>query len=171
MNPYFRSADNAKMLNEAGVRTLIPEFANTNVDIPALPGDYNLLFTGEGKSVSDVGGDPDGAAVLGLSRDEYIESGYVMYFVYNAYRPLTSEPEAALEMLRGIERVSGLGFGGIINNSNLGAETTEETVLSALPQAIEFAGIAGLPLVITTAPEGLKIPGTVNIKNVTKQLF
>ena len=35
VNPYFRTADNAEMLRKMGVVTLIPEFANTNVDIPS----------------------------------------------------------------------------------------------------------------------------------------
>ncbi|MBO5767265.1 MAG: PhoH family protein, partial [Clostridia bacterium] len=35
VNPYFRSADNAKILESLGVQTMIPTFANTNVDIPA----------------------------------------------------------------------------------------------------------------------------------------
>ena len=96
VNPYFRSADNRVLLEGSGVETLVPEFANTNVDIPALPANYNRLFTGTGHSVADVGGDPDGAAVLGLSHDEYIAAGYTMYFVYNRYRPLTALPEDAL---------------------------------------------------------------------------
>lgn len=171
VNPYFRSADNAKMLEELGVHTMIPEFANTNVDIPALPPDYQLLFTGEGKSVADVGGDADGAAVLGLSHDDYLEAGYKMYFVYNRYRYVTVRHEDALEVLQAIERASGMKFHGIINNSNLGEETDEETVLNALPYAEEFARLAGLPLLMTTIPHWLDMENTVKIKDVTKKLF
>lgn len=171
VNPYFRSADNAKMLEELGVHTMIPEFANTNVDIPALPPDYQLLFTGEGKSVADVGGDADGAAVLGLSHDDYLEAGYKMYFVYNRYRYVTVRHEDALEVLQAIERASGMKFHGIINNSNLGEETDEETVLNALPYAEEFARLANLPLLMTTTPHWLDMENTVKIKDVTKKLF
>ena len=171
VNPYFRSADNAKMLEELGVHTMIPEFANTNVDIPALPPDYQLLFTGEGKSVADVGGDADGAAVLGLSHDDYLEAGYKMYFVYNRYRYVTVRHEDALEVLQAIERASGMKFHGIINNSNLGEETDEETVLNALPYAEEFARLANLPLLMTTIPHWLDMENTVKIKDVTKKLF
>ena len=171
VNPYFRSADNAKMLNELGVRTMIPVFANTNVDIPALPPNYHMLFTGEGKSVADVGGDGDGAAVLGLSHDDYVEAGYKMYFVYNRYRYITSEPEGALEVLEEIKRASGLEFHGIINNSNLGVETTEEHILNAIPYAEKLAELSGLPLMFTTAPDWLEIENTVKITDITKKLF
>lgn len=171
VNPYFRSADNAEMLEKLGVQTMIPTFANTNVDIPALPPNYQLLFTGDGKSIADVGGDADGAAVLGLSHDDYVEAGYKMYFVYNRYRYVTCEPEGALEVLEGIKRASGLEFHGIINNSNLGVETTEETVLNAIPFAKEFSEMANLPLLMTTAPDWVDLPDTVKIKDVTKKLF
>ena len=171
VNPYFRSADNAEMLENMGVHTMIPAFANTNVDIPALPPDYQLLFTGEGRSVADVGGDADGAAVLGLSHDDYIESGYNMYFVYNRYRYVQVEPEGALEVLKGIERASGLRFDGIINNSNLGEETTEETIIKGIPHAEEFAKLADLPLLMTTSPDWVDVPNTVKIKDITKKLF
>ena len=171
VNPYFRSADNERMLADLGVQTLIPEFANTNVDIPALPKNYQLLFNGEGKSVADVGGDADGAAVLGLSHDDYINSGYKMYFVYNRYRYVTADPMGALEVLEGIQRASGLTFHGIINNSNLGEETTAETVINATPYATEFAQMANLPLLLTTSPDWVEVPNTVKIKDITKKLF
>ena len=171
VNPYFRSADNAEMLENMGVKTLIPVFANTNVDIPALPEQYNLIFTGDGKAVCDVGGDPDGAAVLGLSHDDYIAAGYNMYFVYNRYRPLTAEPEDAYDMLKAIERTSGLKFSGIINNSHLGYETDESVVKTSLPFAEKLSNLAGIPLVLTTSPEWAYVDGTVKIKDITKKLF
>ncbi|MBE6683687.1 MAG: cobalamin biosynthesis protein CobQ [Ruminococcaceae bacterium] len=171
VNPYFRSADNEKMLSEQGVQTLVPMFANTNVDIPALPPNYRLLFTGEGKSVADVGGDGDGAAVLGFSHDDYIEAGYKMYFVYNRYRYITSEPEGALEVLEEIKRASGLEFHGIINNSNLGLETTEKTVKDAINHAERLAELTNLPLLLTTAPDWVDLENTIKITDITKKLF
>lgn len=171
VNPYFRSADNKEMLEGLGIEALVPEFANTNVDIPGLPNNYRLLFSGEGKSVADVGGDADGAAVLGTSHDDYIEAGYKMYFVYNRYRYVTATPEGALEVLRAIERSSGLTFSGIINNSNLGVETDENAILQAIPYAEQFAEAAGLPLLLTTAPDWVDVENTVKIKDITKKLF
>lgn len=171
VNPYFRSADNAKMLEALGVQTMIPEFANTNVDIPALPPNYHMLFNGNGKSVADVGGDGDGAAVLGLSHDDYVEAGYKMYFVYNRYRYITAEPEGALEVLEAIKRASGLDFHGIINNSNLGAETTKEHIVNSIPYAQKLAEISNLPLLLTTSPDWVSLENTITITDITKKLF
>ena len=38
VNPYFRSADYADVLTKEGVRVIGPNFANTNLDTPSLPG-------------------------------------------------------------------------------------------------------------------------------------
>ena len=37
VNPYFRTKDSAQVLKDAGVHLISPTFANTNVDLPALP--------------------------------------------------------------------------------------------------------------------------------------
>ena len=37
VNPYFRAADSRAELEAMGVRCILPQFANTNVDVPSLP--------------------------------------------------------------------------------------------------------------------------------------
>ena len=171
VNPYFRAADAKELMEKNGIKCINPEFANTNVDIPSLPSEYSLLFSGEGYSIADVGGDGDGAAVLGLSHDDYIEAGYKMYFVYNRYRYVSATPQGAADVLEAIKRASGLDFHGIINNSNLGCETDEKTVTDAIPYAEEFSKFVNLPLLVTTTPDWVDVPDTVKIKDITKKLF
>ena len=71
VNPYFRAADDKGELEELGIRCIIPDFANTNVDIPTLPPEiYSALEAYEnpdydGVTIFDVGGD-NGAAALGM---------------------------------------------------------------------------------------------------------
>lgn len=171
VNPYFRSADNEKQLREAGVRPILPEFANTNVDIPTLPKEYASVFVTEECAVIDVGGDADGATALGVHREEYEKCTYAMYYVYNYYRPYVSDPRAAAALLNEMERASGLRFCGIINNSNLGAETTKEDVLASYAACGEFCALCGLPLAAVTAFPANAPEGTVPIRDVTKKLF
>jgi len=171
VNPYFRSADNAPELNALGVRTIVPEFANSNVDLPTLPKEYYSIFSTDEYSIVDVGGDADGATVLAVDCDKYEQCGYSMYYVYNCYRPMTKDPNDAYLLLKHIEAKSRLSFCGIINNSNIGAETTAKAVRASLPFVEQVSRLSGLPIVATTALKSLAVEGAFPIENKTKQLF
>ena len=54
-----------------------------------------------------------------------------------------------------IEAAASLPFTGIINNSNLAAETEPETVLASVDYAKEVAALAGLPLVMTSVEKSV----------------
>ena len=148
VNPYFRTKDSAARLAEAGVKLISPQFANTNVDLPALPAEaYRLVQDKSIHGVMDIGGDDRGAYALG----RYVpaikeENNYRMVFVANCCRPLTTTAQEALEVMREIEAACGLQFTDIINNSNLGPETTAETVLESLPYIEELSQLSGLPV-------------------------
>ena len=43
VNPYFRTKDSAKDLEEKGIKLIVSEYAGTNVDIPALPAEMYSL--------------------------------------------------------------------------------------------------------------------------------
>ena len=153
VNPYFRTKDSAAVLEAAGVKLISPQFANTNVDLPALPAEaYRLVQDKSIYGIMDIGGDDRGAYALG----RYVptlkeENNYRMVFVANASRPLTRTPEEALEVMREIEAACGLAFTDIINNTNLASETTPETVLHSQDYMEKLSEISGLPIFATSA--------------------
>lgn len=155
VNPYFRTKDSAEELSEAGIRLICSDYANTNLDIPALPQDLYAVTDDRGLSVVvDVGGDDRGALALGRIAPALAEENdYEMLMVLNAYRPLTPDAASVLEILREIEGAGHLRFTGLVNNSNLGRETTPETVLNTADFAAECAALTGLPLFWTAAEE------------------
>ncbi len=164
VNPYFRTKDSAKELDAAGVQLISPQFANTNVDLPALPAEaYRLVEDTGVYGIMDIGGDDRGAYALG----RYVpfikqENNYRMAFVANCYRPLTRTPEEALGVMREIEAACGLPFTCLVNNSNLGTETTAQTVLDSLEFIETLSKLSGLPLWLHTVrsdiAEALTIP-------------
>ena len=148
VNPYFRTADSAERLKKSGVDLVSPQFANSNVDLPALPAEaYRLVQNTEQYAVMDIGGDDRGAYALGRYAP-YIkaENNYRMAFVANASRPLTRTATEALEVMQEIEAACGLSFTCIVNNTNLASETTPQTVLSSLPYVKELSTLSGLPV-------------------------
>ena len=153
VNPYFRTKDSAKVLERSGVELISPQFANTNVDLPALPAEsYRLVQDKSVSGIMDIGGDDRGAYALGRFVPSILAEGnYRMIFVANSYRPLTRTPEEALEVMREIEAACGLRFTDIVNNANLGTETTPETVLDAVPYMEELSRLSGLPIFAHTA--------------------
>ena len=172
VNPYFRTKDSASDLEAAGVDLISPQFANTNVDLPALPAEaYRLVEDKSIFAVMDVGGDDRGAYALGRYAPFILEEGdYRMAFVANPCRPLTRTPEEALEVMREIEAAGGVPFTAIVNNANLAHETTPETVLAAVPYMERLSQLSGLPVWMTSAEEtvaaGLagKVPGLLAMK-------
>ncbi len=168
VNPYFRTADSREVLEKAGVELISPQFANSNVDLPALPAQaYKLVEDRTVSGVIDIGGDDRGAYALGRYVP-YIkkEGNYRMVFVANCYRPLTPTAQEALEVMREIEAACGLPFTDIVNNSNLGTETDPQTVLDSQDFIRELSRLSGLPVFMTTVRSGLAPALEKTIPNV-----
>lgn len=157
VNPYFRSKDSSDEFEREGIRLICSDYANSNVDIPALPQDmYAITDDRDLSVVIDVGGDDRGALALGrLATKINEENDYEMLMVVNCYRPLTRNAQETIEVMREIEYAGHLKFTGIVNNSNLGEMTTSNDVLSTVEYAKEVCELSGLPLYCTTVDKRL----------------
>ena len=157
VNPYFRTKDSEQVLEDAGIRLISSEYANTNVDTPALPADIYSVFADKSiTAIIDVGGDDRGALALG----RYVpymrqENDYEMLYVINKYRYLTADAKSAVEVMSEIETAAGIKFTGIVNNSNIGEETTANSVLKSVEYAEEVSHLTGLDIKMTTVKEEL----------------
>jgi hypothetical protein len=176
VNPYFRSADNIKDMEEHGIDFIVPEFANTNVDIPAVPAAVYSVFTGERRAVLDVGGDDNGAAVLGMFAEKIRGFDYEMIYVANKYRNLINDINTAADLAGLIEQKSKLKITSVINNSNIAHLTTEKEILNSMEYAQNIADLLNVPLLGTTSMIDIdfcdkKEYNILKIKNYTKKLF
>lgn len=152
VNPYFRTKDSIEDFKARGIELICSEYANTNVDIPALPANmYRLTADKDITAVIDVGGDDRGAYALGrLVPEITAEDNFDMLMVINGYRPLTPDAESTIEVMREIETACGLKFTGLINNSNIGEETCAEDIIKSIGYANEVSHVSGLPIVMTS---------------------
>jgi len=152
VNPYFRTKDSIKEFEKRGIELICSEYANTNVDIPALPADMYRLTTDKSlTAIIDVGGDDRGAYALGrLVPEIKAEDNFEMLMVINGFRPLTPDASSTIEVMREIEDACKLKFTGLVNNSNLGEETTAQNVINSIKYANEVSLASGLPIVMTT---------------------
>lgn len=168
VNPYFRTKDSAADLQAEGIDLIVSDFANSNVDFPAMPKEiYALVAERDRKIVMDIGGDDRGALALGrYVPDIKAEGDYEMLAVVNAARPLTRTAQDAREVLREIEVACNLPFTGIVNNTNLGPQTTAETVLGSRAYADEIAALMKIPVRFTCAPTAIAAELKGRIENV-----
>ena len=157
VNPYFRTKDSEGELSSLGITLISPRYANTNVDLPALPPEsYRLVQDRSVYGVMDIGGDDRGAFALGRFADAIkAEGDYRMAFVVNRHRPLTATVEDTVEIMREIEGAAGLPFTCIVNNSNIGGESDASTLRDSLPYAEELSRRTGLPIWLHTVKHEL----------------
>lgn len=157
VNPYFRTKDSAEDFEEWGIKLISSPYANSNLDVPALPQElYSVVDDRSFYSVIDVGGDDRGAFALGRFVPKILEeNNYELILVINKYRPLSCDAQSTIEIMHEIEKACGMKFTSIINNSNLGVETTPQTVLDSLEYAKEVSNMSGLPIKLTTVEHPL----------------
>ena len=179
VNPYFRAKDSEAELRTCGVRLISSPYANSNVDLPAIPQEmYAIVDDKHHYAVVDIGGDDRGALALGRYTPGILEEGrYEMLLVINRCRPLSHDARDTLEIMKEIETAGGIRFTAVVNNSNLGAETTARTVLDSVDYAAEVARDAGLPIKMTTVDARLlpelegKIPNLFGLELQQRDFF
>lgn len=171
VNPYFRSADSIKELEQLGIRCIVPQFANTNVDVPAVPPEIYSIFdeSNDTRAVIDVGGDAAGAIVLGMFADKIKEYNYEMVYVVNKYRPMIADVELAVSLARAIEENAKLNITSLINNSHVGEFTTEQDIFITFDYARKISEELNVPRLANTA--FISAAGTEKINNYTKRFF
>ena len=163
VNPYFRTADCEQLFADNDIRLIVPTYANSNLDIPALNFDLASIVRQEGLVIVDVGGDDEGAKALGRYAHCLEGTDMQMLYVVNRFRYLTKEPEEALELMYLIEQASSLKCTGIVNNSNLGCDTDIDTVNTGILYGQAVAEKAGLPLVCVCVNRSLDVKADDNI--------
>lgn len=162
VNPYFRSADLRSPLESAGIQVIAPVYANTNLDSPVLPPEISGIFRPDsGRAILDVGGDDAGAVALGQYAPRLEQTGYDLCYVINSRRYLTRSPSAAAELLADIQAVSRLKATCLINNTNLGPDTSPELIRDSLAYGDEVSARTGLPVLCTCFPRELSGCGAI----------
>ena len=147
VNPYFRSRERRSLLEEAGVRLISSSQACSDADVPSLPAELlAILENRDIRGVLDIGGDPVGARVLARFQPKIVQEDYQLIYVLNANRPEVRTAEAAVRYLRGIEATTGLTCTGIVNNTHLCGETTEEEIRKGAALAAEVSSEINIPV-------------------------
>ena len=152
VNPYFRSGEKAIEMEKSGIRVLMPTFAMTTVDIPALPAEIQSVFeVPSDRVIFDVGGDDTGAAALGRYYPSFKKNreNTLMVLVVNCMRPLTMRDDDILDMAERIRNRGRLEIDLLINNTNLADKTTPMMIEDGEKTVLRCAEKMGVKRVIT----------------------
>lgn len=154
VNPYFRTADFRELFESNGIRLIAPDFANSNLDVPSVQFDIEQLAAEGNCLIIDVGGDDAGAFALGryAAALENYRGELDMLYVINQRRNLTETSDSAFELMYEIEQASRMKHTAVVNNTNLGCETTAEIIEASADFANEVAEKTGIPLAFTAYP-------------------
>ncbi len=156
VNPYYRTKDAEEFLVQQGIEVISPLYANTNVEMLTLPSDVYRVFADKTKKiVFDVGGDDDGATALGRFFSYFSQDSYDMYIVVNTKRPLTDTKENIIITLLGIAEKSRLMPTGLINNTNIAAQTQIEDIKNGEEIVLDVAKELGIPFICNTVMDDL----------------
>ena len=156
INPYFRSREKNELMEAEDIEVIYPKELKY-ADLPIItPNIKKLLQNDEYHGVIDVGGEEDGATVLGSIADDVRGIDYELNLVINTNRPFTEDVEGIIKMKEKIESASKLDVDNLVCNINLGEETTIEDVKNGYPLVKEAAQELNLPIKFISVREDLK---------------
>jgi hypothetical protein len=151
VNPFYRSADAGKILEQNDIRLISPMYANSNVDAPVLSGEVYVIFDDDEYSgVFDIGGEDMGATILGSMKSRLDATGSDLWMAVNTRRPFTSSADEIIIMASELQEASKMKITGFINNTNVLEETSFDDILEGEKILLEVSKKTGIPLVMTT---------------------
>ena len=155
VSPYFRSREKKPVMEEFGIKVIVPPGKYVWADTPIIPPEvFGALTNKEVVAVLDVGGEEDGIAVLGYLKP--FMKNTAVYFVVNTKRPFTDTVDGIIEFYEKLKNRARVEFDYLVCNTNLGPETTEEIVREGEEMIEEVSKKIGIPVAFTAVPSFLK---------------
>ncbi len=155
VKPYVRIRDlKETLIPKYHLDIVAPPDVTRTLDLPIFPKFIlgKLMEKGTQK-ILDVGGDPYGAGAIAQFREVMPEGTYNFFFVVNTRRPETSNKDEILKAMAVIQNASRMKITGIVFNTNLRWETTEETLQKGFEIVKEVSDYTKLPIVFGCVDE------------------
>lgn len=147
VNPYFRSREKEELLKGYNIESFSSILKDSTLDLPALAPDLLKPICDQSYDyIIDVGGDDVGARVLGRMSNDIRKHEYDMFMVINKNREYTDEPEKVIQYIRDIEYRSNLKVTGLIGNTHLLRDTSEEDIEQGILLVKEVQKQTGIPI-------------------------
>lgn len=162
INPFYRSADARKAVESIGIRLISPQYAGTNVDVPAVPGAvFSVFDEKDHRAVMDIGGEDLGARVIAslLPRLQAQLDDVSVYMVVNPYRPFTDTAGKICAVAGELAAAARLPVSGLVHNANLLEHGDASLLTESWPIVADAARRLGLPVSFAAAMNESVPPG------------
>lgn len=145
ISPYFRSRDEKNYLEKLGIKMVTVPNMYMHADLPIVPAEVGgYVSNPKFLTVVDVGGNEDGAIVLGSLRNFIENVEKTVFFVVNVFRPFSATEAEITSNIEKISQVAKVKVDYLVNNSNVGPETgvgeieMGENIISNVSQKLEI---------------------------------
>ena len=154
INPYFRSRELHEIIKTHGIQVLSNQLKDgIHADLPYIGGEVFLPFQNSSlRAIYDLGGNDLGAKLLQQFGDYSVNEEIDLLFVLNPFRMETASLSQIKTLITKIEAISQQPVTGIINNTNLLKETTEEDFLEGNQFCKEISEALQIPILYSTCP-------------------
>jgi len=152
VNPYFRTREAKKPLEDLGVEVVLPDKKYMHADLPILtPAVAGMIKNPAQVTILDAGGDDAGVRVLAALADVLQKSDVKLLQVINPLRPNTHDVQGCLKIKAQIEAAAKLPVTGLISNANLLDETTPQIIYDGYNLVTRVSEATGLNIEFITA--------------------
>ncbi|MEC9484559.1 MAG: hypothetical protein UMR38_01625 [Candidatus Izemoplasma sp.] len=158
INVYFRSRELDTLLKENDIHLVESTIKGMrNSDLPFVSGEGAIPFTHPNvTAIYDLGGTENGVRVLHQFLHKIKDPDEIDFLVtVNTFRPETQTKEDILKTIAMYEAESQLKVTGLINNTNLMQETTEDDILNGEQVIASVARELHVPIVYTAIDESI----------------
>ncbi len=169
ISPYFRSRDEKSFLEEMEIKMVTVPEKYMHADLPIIPPEVGgYILNPNFVTVVDVGGNEDGAIVLGSLKDFIDKVRKSVFFVVNIFRPFSGTKE---EIISNIDRISQSGkikIDYLVNNSNVGSETKFNDIKMGEEILTEVSKEIGIPLAFTSVDQDIDYEGDLPVFRIKR---
>lgn len=174
INPYFRSRALTDLFEEHGIHLVESTVKGMlNSDMPYVSGEGRIPFLNKDiTAIYDLGGTENGAKVL-IQFTEYITNFDEIDFLVaiNTFRPETATKKDILHTITLLEAQTQLKVTGLINNTNLIEETTEEDVINGQEVIKTVSEELNVPILYTVIEENKKFQHDFEGERITLKRY
>ncbi len=169
ISPYFRSRDEKSFLENMNIKVVTVPERYMHADLPIIPPEVGGYISNKDfLTVVDVGGNEDGAIVLG-SLNHFLENvDKKILFVVNVFRPFSSTEEEIARNIVKISRVARSKIDYLVNNSNIGPETTAGDIKTGEEIVLKVSKMTEIPVAFTSIDEGIDYKGKLPIFRIKR---